>query len=56
MTGDRVLIEPKTKRRWPAGFLSSFGLVTPDFEPDRLPSASPEEEARAAGRSGSDDT
>jgi hypothetical protein len=55
LAGDRVLIEPKTKRRWPAEFLSSFGRVTPDFEPDRLPPASPEEEARAAERFGSDD-
>lgn len=50
LAGNRVLIEPKRKRRWPAGFLSSFGQATSDFEPDRLAPASPEEDARAARR------
>lgn len=48
--GDRVIIEPKARRRWPPGFLTSFGRVTPDFEPGQLPPMSPEEEARAASR------
>jgi virulence-associated protein VagC len=49
-SGRRLIIEPKTKRRWPSGFFASFGRVTPDFEPGRLPPISPEEEARAANR------
>lgn len=52
--GDRVVIEPKTRRRWPPGFLASFGRVTPDFDPHRLPPLTPTEDARAASRFGDD--
>lgn len=52
--GDRVIIEPKTRRRWPAGFLASFGRVTPDFVPHRLPPLTPTDDARAASRFGDD--
>ena len=50
VAGDRVVIELKSRRRWPPGFLSSFGGLTEDFEPDRLPPHRPEEDARAAQR------
>jgi virulence-associated protein VagC len=49
-SGDRVVIEPKTARRWPAGFLASFGRVTSDFEAGHLPPVSGAEDARAASR------
>lgn len=50
VAGDRVVIEPKVRRRWPPGFLSSFGRLTADFEPGRLPPHTPEEDERAARR------
>jgi virulence-associated protein VagC len=49
-SGDRVVIEPKTARRWPPGFFASFGRVTPDFEAGHLPPVSRAEDARAANR------
>ena len=44
----RVVIEPTRKRRWPHGFLESFGRITPDFVAPERPAASLEEEARAS--------
>ena len=48
LDGGRVLIEPVRKRRWPAGFLESFGAVSDDFAAPERPPASPDAEARAA--------
>ncbi|MDQ3697774.1 MAG: hypothetical protein M3373_07085 [Gemmatimonadota bacterium] len=44
----RVLIEPVRKRRWPAGFLESFGRMTDDFDAPERPPAVPDADARAA--------
>ena len=43
----RVVIEPKRKRRWPVGFLASFGRATPDFESPERPLAEADADARA---------
>ncbi|MFI5230297.1 MAG: antitoxin [Gemmatimonadales bacterium] len=32
LAGGELLIAPKSKRRWPAGFWSSFGTLPNDFE------------------------
>lgn len=45
-----ILIEPKRKRRWPVGFLESFGRMTPDFAVERTPPVSQAEESRATAR------
>src|SRR3982750_311705 len=36
----KLLIMPKQKKRWPAGFLKSFGNMPSDFEAPPRPSAS----------------
>lgn len=56
VAGDRILIEPTTKRRWPSGFLASFGRMTPDFAPEYLTPLSSDEEARDATRFDHDDS
>jgi virulence-associated protein VagC len=48
LAGGRVLIEPVRKRRWPSGFLESFGRVSEDFAAPERPDASPDAERRAA--------
>jgi virulence-associated protein VagC len=48
LPGGRTLIEPVTPRRWPRGFLASFGRVTRDFEAPLRPVASRSSEKRAA--------
>jgi virulence-associated protein VagC len=47
LPGGRLLIEPVRKRRWPTGFLESFGTVTADFAAPERPAASASDEARA---------
>jgi virulence-associated protein VagC len=42
----KLLIVPKTKRRWPTGFFESFGNVSADFEAPSRPAASREADAR----------
>ncbi len=37
----RVVLEPTQKRRWPRGFLESFGRVSPDFEVPERPAPEP---------------
>lgn len=44
----KLLIVPKTKRRWPTGFFESFGNVPADFEAPPRPAASPDTDARDA--------
>jgi virulence-associated protein VagC len=44
----KLLIVPKTKRRWPTGFFESFGNVPPDFEAPLRPAVSPDADARDA--------
>lgn len=44
----RLLIVPKRKRRWPAGFFESFGTLPDDFEAPARPSASRAADARDA--------
>jgi virulence-associated protein VagC len=36
----KLLIVPKGKKRWPSGFLESFGNIPDDFETPRRPPAS----------------
>jgi virulence-associated protein VagC len=48
LSGGRVLIEPVRRRRWPAGFLESFGRVSADFGAPERPAASADAERRAA--------
>jgi len=55
LTGGRVLVEPKARRRWPIGFLTSFGQVTPDFAAEAPHPFLDAEEDRAIRRF-SDDT
>jgi virulence-associated protein VagC len=44
----RLLIEPAHVRQWGAGFLESFGHVSPDFAAPRRPAASAKRDARSA--------
>lgn len=44
----RLLIVPKSKRRWPAGFFTSFGTLPDDFEAPSRPGAAAAAESRAA--------
>ncbi len=44
----KLLIVPKTKRRWPTGFFESFGNVPADFEAPPRPRANPDADARDA--------
>jgi len=44
----RVVIEPRRKRRWPVGFLESFGQATRDFEPPPRPAPDARDESDAA--------
>jgi virulence-associated protein VagC len=53
LPGGRTLIEPARIRRWPKGFLDSFGRVTKDFEAPPRPAADAAAEQRAAQRFGS---
>lgn len=48
LPGGRTLIEPATPRRWPRGFLASFGRVTRDFDAPPRPASSARSEDRAA--------
>ena len=48
LAGGELLIAPKTKRRWPAGFWSSFGTLPGDFEPPPRPAARDADDARDA--------
>jgi len=43
----RTVIEPARARRWPKGFLESFGRVTTDFAAPARPAADAGAEARA---------
>jgi antitoxin component of MazEF toxin-antitoxin module len=43
-----LLIVPKRKRKWPAGFLDSFGSMPADFEAPERPAASRADEERDA--------
>jgi virulence-associated protein VagC len=47
LPGGRLLIEPVRKRRWPTGFLESFGTVTEDFAAPERPAVSESDEERA---------
>lgn len=44
----KLLIVPKTKRRWPTGFFESFGNVPADFEAPPRPDASRDADTRDA--------
>jgi virulence-associated protein VagC len=44
----KLLIMPKQKKRWPAGFLESFGNMPTDFEPPARPPASTLDNAKDA--------
>jgi virulence-associated protein VagC len=46
LAGGELLIAPKKKRRWPAGFLTSFGTLPDDFEAPPRPARSAERDAR----------
>lgn len=48
LAGGELLIAPKHKRRWPAGFLSSFGTLPDNFEAPRRPKRSVARDARDA--------
>lgn len=50
LAGGELLIAPKSKRRWPAGFWSSFGTLPDDFEPPARPAPSRAVDARDASR------
>lgn len=43
-----LLIVPKSKRRWPAGFFASFGTLPDDFEAPARPAAKSADDARDA--------
>jgi hypothetical protein len=45
-----LLIVPKRKRTWPAGFFESFGNLAPDFEAPPRPAADPDSERVDASR------
>jgi virulence-associated protein VagC len=49
LPGGRVLVEPVTKRGWPAGFFESLTGVTPDFTIAPRERHSAAEEKRARG-------
>jgi virulence-associated protein VagC len=40
LAGGELLIAPKIKRKWPAGFWSSFGTLPHDFEAPARPASS----------------
>ena len=44
----KLLIVPKRKKKWPAGFLESFGNLPSDFEAPDRPAAKRAEDARDA--------
>jgi len=44
----KLLIVPKRKRKWPAGFLESFGNMPGDFEAPTRPAADAADDERAA--------
>lgn len=48
LAGGEILIAPKKKRRWPAGFLASFGTLPENFEAPARPSASSTDDERVA--------
>jgi antitoxin component of MazEF toxin-antitoxin module len=48
LAGGELLIAPKSKRRWPAGFWSSFGTLPSDFEAPPRPAPAADDEARDA--------
>ena len=52
VAGGRTLIEPARPRRWPRGFLESFGRVTADFAAPERPAADRKAEKRSAQRFG----
>ena len=43
----RIMVEPVSRRRWPPGFLDTFGRVTDDFAAPPRPAATVAEEAKA---------
>ena len=47
LAGGELLIAPKSKRRWPAGFWSSFGTLPADFEAPPRPASSRAADERA---------
>lgn len=44
----RIMIEPVRRRRWPPGFLDTFGRVTADFTAPRRPYATTLEDDKSA--------
>ena len=44
----RLLIVPKSKRRWPTGFFASFGTLPDDFEAPARPAVNAAAESRDA--------
>jgi virulence-associated protein VagC len=48
LAGGELLIAPKSKRRWPRGFWSSFGTLPDDFEAPPRPAPAAADEARDA--------
>lgn len=49
LPGGELLVSPKTKSRWPAGFFESFGNLPADFEAPARPAGSRGADARDAG-------
>jgi virulence-associated protein VagC len=44
----KLLIVPKRKKKWPAGFLASFGNMPSDFEAPERPAAKRDDDDRDA--------
>ena len=55
LAGGELLIAPKTKRRWPAGFWSSFGTLPNDFEAPPRPASTRATDERDASLFGGDE-
>lgn len=47
LADDRILIETRRTRGWPAGFFESFGNIPDDFVAPERPVADPRDAARA---------